>query len=584
MTEINRLSAADELGPNDAVPIFSRGSGDARRVTAKKFFDVSTQAAAAAVNALAATDGATKIGTPTGTVQADLDARPTASALAAAGGAAGVGSVLGETGAEAMTLQQVAGLRYNLWQFLTDAERADSLTGAPAIDTSAKINIADVCAKVAGRKLEAIGTYRVGAQKIVLTGDVDFSKATFFVYGSPAIAVEVSTGNASNPTTILKNVLTFLPKRIENKGKPSTGWAGQGIGLRIVNAQSCKIFTGNIVGFAIGAQETSYGVVGNVCNEIFVGHMENNAINWAIDEGDATAWVNENNHIGGRFSHYSSEGSNVSGTRHIRISRSTLVANNHTFFKPNVEGDVAEYHVENGGSYNTIFQGRWEATTPKVLYIGDNTNQAASNTVTGGYGVHNVVFTYTGTVGGNDEMRSPRGTYQSFTEGMRVQNQSSSSSPVLTIYPAGTRPEGASASVWSVKHSALYLQGKASADANDRVRIDYSNGRMLVGNASATPTAWLGNVGAANTGTNVSFLPSVTASIDLGSTSQRWNNTYSANFRPGAGTFLVSGGPGSPEGVVTAGQGSVWMRTDGGAATTLYVKESGAGNTGWVAK
>jgi hypothetical protein len=41
---------------------------------------------------------------------------------------------------------------------------------------------------------------------------------------------------------------------------------------------------------------------------------------------------------------------------------------------------------------------------------------------------------------------------------------------------------------------------------------------------------------------------------------------------------------GTPEGVVTAPVGSMVTRTDGGATTTLYVKESGAGNTGWVAK
>ena len=41
---------------------------------------------------------------------------------------------------------------------------------------------------------------------------------------------------------------------------------------------------------------------------------------------------------------------------------------------------------------------------------------------------------------------------------------------------------------------------------------------------------------------------------------------------------------GSPEGVITSPVGSLYMRTDGGAGTTLYVKESGTGNTGWVAK
>lgn len=47
---------------------------------------------------------------------------------------------------------------------------------------------------------------------------------------------------------------------------------------------------------------------------------------------------------------------------------------------------------------------------------------------------------------------------------------------------------------------------------------------------------------------------------------------------------IVSGGPGSPEGAVSANVGSLWLRTDGGTGTTLYVKQSGTGPTGWVAK
>ena len=49
-------------------------------------------------------------------------------------------------------------------------------------------------------------------------------------------------------------------------------------------------------------------------------------------------------------------------------------------------------------------------------------------------------------------------------------------------------------------------------------------------------------------------------------------------------TVFVTSGTGSPEGSVTAPVGSLWTRTDGGASTTLYIKESGTGNTGWVAK
>lgn len=43
-------------------------------------------------------------------------------------------------------------------------------------------------------------------------------------------------------------------------------------------------------------------------------------------------------------------------------------------------------------------------------------------------------------------------------------------------------------------------------------------------------------------------------------------------------------GTGSPEGVVTAPMGSLYLRTDGGASTTLYVKTSGTAATGWTAK
>jgi hypothetical protein len=41
-------------------------------------------------------------------------------------------------------------------------------------------------------------------------------------------------------------------------------------------------------------------------------------------------------------------------------------------------------------------------------------------------------------------------------------------------------------------------------------------------------------------------------------------------------------GAGSPEGVITARISSMYLRTDGGQATSVYYKESGTGNTGWI--
>lgn len=47
---------------------------------------------------------------------------------------------------------------------------------------------------------------------------------------------------------------------------------------------------------------------------------------------------------------------------------------------------------------------------------------------------------------------------------------------------------------------------------------------------------------------------------------------------------IIRTGTGSPESVVSASIGSLYLRLDGGATTTLYVKTSGTGNTGWTAK
>ena len=52
----------------------------------------------------------------------------------------------------------------------------------------------------------------------------------------------------------------------------------------------------------------------------------------------------------------------------------------------------------------------------------------------------------------------------------------------------------------------------------------------------------------------------------------------------GSARSIITTGSGSPEYSVTASVGSIYLRTDGGTSTSLYVKESGVGNTGWVAK
>ena len=68
-----------------------------------------------------------------------------------------------------------------------------------------------------------------------------------------------------------------------------------------------------------------------------------------------------------------------------------------------------------------------------------------------------------------------------------------------------------------------------------------------------------------------------------------YRNTGTAAVIPiigfNGGTFgaQLFTGSGTPEGVVTARTGSMYLNSVGGDSTTVYYKESGAGNTGWVA-
>jgi len=51
-----------------------------------------------------------------------------------------------------------------------------------------------------------------------------------------------------------------------------------------------------------------------------------------------------------------------------------------------------------------------------------------------------------------------------------------------------------------------------------------------------------------------------------------------------ATNLLTLYGSGTPESSITASVGSLYLNKSGGASTTLYIKESGTGNTGWIAK
>lgn len=78
--------------------------------------------------------------------------------------------------------------------------------------------------------------------------------------------------------------------------------------------------------------------------------------------------------------------------------------------------------------------------------------------------------------------------------------------------------------------------------------------------------------------------PGADNSQNFGRSTDRWAAIYSRILRPGSGAPIWTSGTGTPEGAVTAAVGSLYTREDGASGATLYVKETGSGNTGWVAK
>lgn len=411
-------------------------------------------------------------------------------------------------------------------------------TGA-SDSTTAIQNACDQAVQIGGIPPYALGgTFLLdGSQKLAIKTSCDFSAATFNIDNAPAIGIEVSTGSAANPTDYLWNVDVHLPT-VVNLDKPATGWAAQGTGVRIVNVQNSRIYCKRITGFNVGLYLDAYSQ-GCAYNEIHIENQYNNKINICCAPGNTTGYVNENVFIGGACAHISGEGTNITSVRHVLLQHfaSGNVVNNNRFYGISLEGDGPEYHVEDQGIYNHFHMCRWEATAPKVYYNATAMGGAIEgSTIEGGYGLTAIATTLAGVVAVKVGGIARRNGQCFADQGFSWSNVSGDTNRIVTIYPSSaTEPweKSATATDWLWQWNGREFVGKqeGDAEASFRVKLDALNGRVYIN-----------------------------------------------------GGIYWSSGSGSPEGVVTAPIGSMYSNTSGGASTTLYVKTSGSGNTGWTAK
>jgi hypothetical protein len=121
---------------------------------------------------------------------------------------------------------------------------------------------------------------------------------------------------------------------------------------------------------------------------------------------------------------------------------------------------------------------------------------------------------------------------------------------------------------------AVYGMAIYGAGTTSDVYIGNRTGTMAMQvDANTTTCRFGGNV-----------IPATDNAASAGLQTNRFASVFGRQFRPGSGAAIWTSGAGTPLGNVAAPVGSLYTRTDGGAGTTLYVKESGTDASGWAAK
>lgn len=112
--------------------------------------------------------------------------------------------------------------------------------------------------------------------------------------------------------------------------------------------------------------------------------------------------------------------------------------------------------------------------------------------------------------------------------------------------------------------------------------------KVILSNTSGLPLFDGDSLGSGNAGNAVKIDGNLSAASDnarsIGTRIRRYASGFIRQLFFGAGDTVLTSGAGSPEGVLSAVVGSMYTRTDGGSGTTLYIKESGTSNNGWVVK
>ena len=298
------------------------------------------------------------------------------------------------------------------------------------------------------------------------------------------------------------------------------------IGVQIRSLVNCYIDVRSCTGFQDGVYCLGTSANGGFSyNEIHLGNIQDNRNNVHLAASGA-GYCNENNFYGGNYNH--SSGYSAVSTNNILIDYfAASQLNDNRFFAPSLEDNSALAVAANiSGNNNLIFWPRMENPGNQTGYqIVFTANSSQCQVIGGGF----------------------------------------------TLVPSNISDLGSQNS-YETQQGRVY-QAQATVAAGRAVQIlrgtfSDSAKALLIQNTAGADKLWVNGDGTIISATNGYFETGI-------------------RFSTSSGTFQDYGmfvGTGSPETVVTAGMGSLYLNKSGGAGTTLYVKQSGSGNTGWIGK
>lgn len=335
--------------------------------------------------------------------------------------------------------------------------------------------------------------------------------------------IKTATGNPAiriGSTSTNRNSYTVTGVKVERTTNDTSNGSA---GVQIRNLVSSYIDIRKVTGFQDGILcYADQGNGGVSYNQIQLGLIHDNRYNLHLQAAGA-GYVNENVFIGGTYNH--SSGYPAVSTTNIWIDYGTYRNNNNRFICPSLEDNstLAVAAVINGDN-NLILHPRMERSVSQSTYEIQFTANSSENQIIGA-GFTMVPTNINDAGGGN--------CYET-RQNVIVQKQTGANKGLLTL--------------------------RSTASSSARVVEILDSGGVARG--------WILGDGTYFSSTNGYFENGIRFSTASGTRTDR-------------GLFV---GSGSPEGVVTADTGSLYCNTAGGAGTTLYVKQSGSGNTGWVGK